>query len=144
MACITSGMPENALAFRQIFLDYDGTGIRFDNEWGHFWHRWGMIDPKGAMKRLHEETDGTKARYASPVSRIILQGFAEADQEGAAMASRAARLRAAVAQGAEDAEACEAEDAEDQHLGRRRGGHAGSSTNVHGRFRIRLRVDSLP
>jgi hypothetical protein len=71
--------PENAMQVRKLFLEFDRSGIKSDNEWRMFWHQWAVIDPKGALNQIVEEAKNPEQGYAAEVMANIFSVWAAVD-----------------------------------------------------------------
>nr|MDQ3625375.1 hypothetical protein [Verrucomicrobiota bacterium] len=72
--------PENALAVREIFLDFDRIGEQQPFAWWAFWTRWGEIDGPGVMEYLFRNQD---QRGGLTPHKHAIQAWSATDLEGA-------------------------------------------------------------
>lgn len=71
---------ENALAVREIFLDFDRIGEQQPFAWWAFWTRWGEIDGAGVMEYLFRNPD---QRGGLTPHKHAIQAWSATDPEGA-------------------------------------------------------------
>lgn len=71
--------PENAMEIRELFLEFDRSGIKSDNEWRMFWHRWAVVDPEGAFNQIALEAKNPEQGYAAGVMANIFSVWASSD-----------------------------------------------------------------
>lgn len=75
--------PENAMQVRELFLEFDRSGIKSDNEWRMFWHQWAVIDPEGALNQIMVEAKNPEQGYAAGVMANIFSVWSSSDPESA-------------------------------------------------------------
>ncbi|MES2477160.1 MAG: hypothetical protein V4640_15350 [Verrucomicrobiota bacterium] len=81
---LESMTPENAVAFRALFFEFDKQGLTFDAEWRLLWHQWAKVDPVAALRALDEEgRDGRQAVYAASITEVIFSSWGEGDAASA-------------------------------------------------------------
>ena len=72
---------------RAMFLEFDRSGLTYDNEWRMLWHHWGTLDPEVALAQLRKEiAEGGAYGFGPQVS--IFSAWASEDPEGAQEAMR--------------------------------------------------------
>lgn len=72
---------------RAMFLEFDRSGLTYDNEWRMLWHHWGTLDPRAALDQLRKEIDNG-GDYGPGPQALIFSAWASGDPEAAGEALR--------------------------------------------------------
>ncbi|WP_193210956.1 hypothetical protein [Luteolibacter marinus] len=72
---------------RAMFLEFDQSGLQYDNEWRMLWHHWGTLDPEGALDQLRKEI-ANGGDYGPGPQALIFSAWAARDPKAAAAAMR--------------------------------------------------------
>ena len=70
---------------RAMFLEFDRSGLRYDNEWRMLWHHWGTLDPQAALVQLNAEI-ANGGDYGPGPHALIFSAWASRDPDAAAAA----------------------------------------------------------
>lgn len=76
----------NIAEIRDMFLEFDRSGLTYDAQWRMLWHQWGTIDPEGALTRITSEVGKNGEGYTAACHAWIFSAWAASDPAAATAA----------------------------------------------------------
>lgn len=73
----------NIAEIRDMFVEFDRSGLTYDAQWRMLWHQWGTIDPQGAFARISSEVGKNGEGYTAACHGWIFSAWAAKDPAGA-------------------------------------------------------------
>ncbi len=68
---------------REMFFEFDRSGLTYDTQWRMLWHQWGSIDPEGALARITSEVGKGGEGYTPACHAWIFSAWAGKDPKAA-------------------------------------------------------------
>ncbi|MEO5916075.1 MAG: hypothetical protein ABIS50_17700 [Luteolibacter sp.] len=73
----------NIAEIREMFDEFNRSGLTYDAQWRMFWHQWGAIDPQAALAKITSEVGKNGEGYTADCHGWIFSAWSASDPAGA-------------------------------------------------------------